>query len=96
MSKNNWITIINKRANDMPSDIRIDKYGNVFIDGELYDENKSKYKNLNFNVENYNKINTGEETQKMIASQKDAEKGETKTITDIKDKDKSETTTVKF
>ncbi len=32
----------------------------------------------------------------MIESQKEAVKGETKVITDIKDKDKTEITTVKF
>lgn len=80
----------------MPYEIRLEKDGKVYIDGELYDENTTKYKNLSVSVERYNKLNTGEETKKMIESQKDAIKGETKVITDIKDKDKTEITTVKF
>jgi len=80
----------------MPEEIRIDKDGSVYIDGELFDETSTKYKNLSVSVEKYNKLNTGEETKKMIASQKEAAKGETKVITDIKDKDKTELTTVKF
>lgn len=93
----NWITIkTNKKSKNIPYEIRIDKAGNVYIDGELYNETNSKYKNLSVSVEKYNKFNTGEETRKMIESQKQAKKGETKVITDIKDKNKSETTTVKW
>ncbi|MEW6622867.1 MAG: hypothetical protein AB1420_07045 [Bacillota bacterium] len=94
--KDTWITIKNMRHKKLPSEIVLTKDGNVFVDGELYDETKKKYKGLTVNVEKYGKLNTGEETQKMIAAQKEASKGETTVITDIKDKDKIELTTVKF
>ncbi|MBZ4645620.1 MAG: hypothetical protein PWR27_1913 [Petroclostridium sp.] len=93
----NWITITSTRKRkDIPSEIKIDKNGNVFIDGELYDENKTKYKNLSVSVEKYNKLNTGEETRKMIEQQKKASKGETAVITDIQEPNKTERTTVKY
>lgn len=80
----------------MPSEIRIEKTGKVFIDGDLYDENNPKYRNFHVDVEKHGKMNTGEETRQMIESQKKAKKGETIIIKDIKDKEKTETTTVKF
>ncbi|MGF7185436.1 hypothetical protein GGQ84_001525 [Desulfitispora alkaliphila] len=92
----NWITIKNIRNKGMPTEIRINKNGDIFVDGEQYDETNTKYKNMSVDVEKHNKINFGEDTQKMIASSKEAEKGETKVIEDIKDKNKRETTTVKF
>ncbi|PKM79213.1 MAG: hypothetical protein CVU88_06925 [Firmicutes bacterium HGW-Firmicutes-13] len=95
--KSNWITIIsNKRNKKIPSKIEINKDGSVFLDGELYDPENSKYKNLNISVEKYNKLNLGEETQKMIDSQEEAVKGETKVISEMKDKNRTELTTVKF
>lgn len=94
---NSWIVIKNKQKDEtIPSEIRLEKNGKVYIDGQLYQENNSKYKNLNVNVETYNKINLGEDTEKLIASQKDTKKGESKIISKFKDKNKTEQTSVKF
>lgn len=95
--KDHWITITSiKKRKEMPSEIRIDKNGNVYIDGALYDESTTKYKHLTVSVEKYNKITAGEETQKMIDSRKQMKKGETAVITDIEEPTKTEKTTVKY
>ena len=95
--KNSWITIKSKkRRKNIPSEIRIEKSGKVFLDGELYDENDPKFRNFHIDVERQGRVNTGEDTRKMIESQKRAKKGETIVIKDIKDKEKKEITTVKF
>lgn len=91
-----WLTITNRKKNKLPWEIKIDLAGNVFIDGEPYDENNGKYEQLHINVERHNKINTGEETQKMIASKEKATKGEEVVITNLQDPTTTETTTVKF
>ena len=52
--------------------------------------------NLSVNIETHNKFNKGEETAKMLALQKEAEKGQTITVSESKDKNKSEQTTIKF
>lgn len=79
-----------------PSEIRIDRDGKVFIDGELYDENNPKFKGIFMSVEKHHRIETGEETQKMIEESKRAAKGETVVITDIKTPNRTQKTTVKF
>jgi len=94
-SENDWIRITSKRK-DMPKEVRIDRAGNVYIDGELYDPATSKYRNLSVSVEKHEKVATGEETEKMLESQKKAAKGETVIITDYQDPTKTESTTVKF
>lgn len=92
-----WITIkCTKKKKNIPSEIRIEKNGRVFIDGKLHSESNPKFKNLHIDVERQGRVNTGEETLKMIKSQKSAKKGETVVIKDIKDKEKKETTIVKF
>lgn len=94
---NQWIKIkLKKKRKDMPSELRIDLNGDVYVDGELYDETKSKYKNLSIDVEQFNRLSSGEETQKIIEESKKAKKGETITIKDEKGPDRRETTTVKF
>lgn len=97
IENNDWIRINPiKKLKDSPSEIRIDITSKVYIDGELYDEAVSKYGNLTIDVENHNKMNLGEETQKIIESRKTAKKGETVIIKDIKGPDITESTTVKF
>lgn len=92
-----WITIKrDRKIPNEPSEIIIDKNGNVFIDKKLYEEDSIAYKNLSISVEKYNKLNTGEETRKMIEQREKAQKGETEVITDIKDPNKTEKTTVKY
>lgn len=92
-----WITIkCKKKKKNIPSEIRIEKSGKVFINGELYNENSSKFRNFHIDVERQGRVNAGEDTRKMIESQRNAKKGETVVIKDIKDKEKKETTTVKF
>lgn len=97
-NKNNEFLKLNflKKNEKTPSQIRIDMDGTVYIDGELYDEENSKYKNLTIDIGKHNKLNTGEETQKIIESSKTAKKGEVVTIKDIKTPDRMESTTVKF
>jgi hypothetical protein len=96
-SLGDWITIRTKKKNDkIPSEVRISRNGSVYIDGELYDESNSKYKNLSVSVERYSRLNTGEETEKMMESMKKSKKGEIVTIKDVKEPDKTESTTVKF
>ena len=94
---NNWITIkgLSKQKN-LPEEIVVDKQGNVFIDGDLYEENKSKYENFSVNVDKYNKMSMGEDTQKMLEEQKKYNKGETATIHSEETPTKSETTTIKY
>jgi hypothetical protein len=93
----NWIVIRSlKKLKDAPSEVKIDRYGNVFLDGKIYDGTDPKYNNLSVSVEMHNKLNTGEETQRMMEEQKKAKKGETVVIKDVSDPNKTETTTVKF
>lgn len=99
MQKNSpcWIKLTSKKQHkDAPMQIQVDYDGTVYIDGELYNQDTSTYGNLTVDVENHNKMNSGEETQKIIDSYKTAKKGETVTIKDIKGPDKTEVTTVKF
>lgn len=97
IENNDWIRINPiKKLKDGPSEIRIDIKGRVYIDGKLYDEAASEYGNLTIDVENHNKMNLGEETQKIIESSKKAKRGETVVIKDIKGPDITESTTVKF
>ena len=92
-----WIIIKNKRKRkNSPSEIKIDYDGNVFLDGELYDENDTKYKNLSLNVEKHSKLNTGEETDQMLRSKRDAKEGESVSIKDEKGPNRSESTTVQI
>lgn len=94
---NEWIKIkLRNNDENIPKELRIDFNGNVYLDGELYDETTSKYKNLNVDVEKHNRLSSGEETQKLIEQSKKAKKGETITIKDEKGPDRRETTTVKF
>lgn len=92
-----WITIRrNRKVKNEPYEIRIKKDGKVFIDGEPYDEKRPAYKNLSVSVEKHNKVNTGEETRKMIEQSKKAKAGDTEVITDITDPNKTERTVVKY
>ncbi len=85
-----------KKQKGSPSEIRIDRHGNIFLDGELYEEGNPKYKGICMSVEKHQRIETGEETQKMIDESKKAVKGETVVITDIKTPNRTQKTTVKF
>lgn len=97
MNKNNWINITNKTRDDrLPKNICVTKGGKIFIDGELYDESKSKYKNLSVSVERHNKTSTGEETQMMLSQREKAKKGETITIVGEQSPNRTETTTIKY
>lgn len=92
-----WIRLKSKRKlKDAPSEILIDSSGNVYLDGILYREDESQYENIAVDVERYTRMNSGEDTQKILEKQKQAKKGETVTIRDIKNPNRSETTTVKF
>ena len=94
---NQWIRLrLKKKREDMPRDLRIDMNGDVYVDGEPYDEGKSKYKNLSIDVEQFNRMSSGEETKKIIEQSRKAKRGETVTIKDEQSQDKRETTTVKF
>ncbi|WP_432665368.1 hypothetical protein R9X47_03700 [Wukongibacter baidiensis] len=93
----NWITIkCNSKRKKIPSEIRIDKSGKVFFDGELFDENNPKFRNYHIDIEKHGRVNTGEETRRMIESQRESKKGDTVVLKDIKDKEKAETTIVKY
>lgn len=92
---NPWITI-KARRNKKISEIQLDKTGQVFIDGKRYDPDDNQYPNLAVNVETHSKLNTGEETQKMLELQKEAIKGETLTVSESKNENKRESTTIKF
>ncbi|MFZ5988375.1 MAG: hypothetical protein ACOYWZ_14790 [Bacillota bacterium] len=85
-----------KKINGKFSELRIDKNGHLYIDGEKFDENKSSRRGVFVNIEKHRKINMGEETQRMMEERKKAEKGDTVVITDIKTPIRSEKTTVKF
>jgi hypothetical protein len=92
-----WIRIkSHKKLKDAPSEIKISMNGNVYIDGELFDPDNNKYACLTVDVEKHNRMNLGEETQKIIESSKSAKKGEVVTIKDLKGPDRTESTTVKF
>lgn len=94
---NTWIRIKSKKEReDSPTEIRIDMDGKVYIDGKLYDERTSKYRNLSVDVEIHNKLNSGEETRKIIEKGKSAKKGDIYTIKDIEEPNRKESTTVKF
>jgi hypothetical protein len=94
---NDWIVIKHlKKSEKIPYEIRIDRNGNVFIDGEPYDENNAKYQNMSVDVEKHNKVNSGEETEQMIENQKSVQRGESVTIKDINDPNKIEKTTIKY
>ncbi|HZK25868.1 MAG TPA: hypothetical protein VFC74_10870 [Oscillospiraceae bacterium] len=93
--KNPWITIKPLRHKKIP-EIIIYKSGQVLLEGEVFKEDDPRYRNLSVNIEAHNKLNTGEETLQMLALQKEAEKGETITVSESKDKNKSEQTTIKF
>ncbi|MCW3490608.1 hypothetical protein [Dethiobacter alkaliphilus] len=94
-SHDDWIVIKPTKRGKIP-ETRIDKNGNVFIDGKLYDENDTRYRHFSVNVERHNKISTGEETRKMIDLQKESKEGDIKTVSESRDKNKAESTTVKF
>ena len=79
-----------------PLEIRINKDGKFFLNGELYDENKSRRRGIFMSAESYSRIETGEETQKMIEKSKRASKGETVVITDLKTPNRTQKTTVTF
>lgn len=85
-----------RRQEGKPSEIRIDRDGKVFIDGEIYNENSPKYKGICMSIEKYQRIETGEETQRMIDESKKAVKGDTVIITDVKTPNRTQKTTVKF
>ncbi|HEY8363470.1 MAG TPA: hypothetical protein VIK77_11480 [Tissierellaceae bacterium] len=92
-----WIGIrLKKQTNKLPKEILIDINGNVYLDGELYDETKSKYTNLSIDVEKHSKLSSGEETQKIIEESKKAKKGDYVIIRDEEGPDRKEITTVKF
>ncbi|NLY77404.1 MAG: hypothetical protein GX080_04860 [Tissierellia bacterium] len=94
---NEWIKLkLNKKDESIPREIRIDYDGHVYMDGELYDEEKSKYSNLSIDVEQHNRMSSGEETRRIIELSKEAKKGETITVKDERGPDRRETTTVKF
>ncbi|WP_066501023.1 hypothetical protein [Abyssisolibacter fermentans] len=96
-TQNQWIKIKMKKKNKkVPSEIQINTDGVVYIDGEIYDESTSKYARMSIDVDNHNRINIGEETQKIIESREKAKKGDVVTIKDIKGPDRTESTTVKF
>lgn len=94
---NEWLRIkLNKKDENLPREIRIDYDGRVYLDGELYDEKKSEYRNLSIDVEQHNRMSSGEETKRIIELSKEAKKGETITVKDERGPDRRETTTVKF
>lgn len=97
VKNNEWIKIkLNRKDQNMPREIRIDYDGKVYLDGELYDERRSKYRNLSIDVEQHNRMSSGEETRKIMELSKKAKKGETITVKDERGPDRRETTTVKF
>lgn len=97
VKKNEWIKIkLNRKDQNMPREIRIDYDGKVYLDGELYDERRSKYRNLSIDVEQHNRMSSGEETRKIMELSKKAKKGETITVKDERGPDRRETTTVRF
>ncbi|EPR10477.1 hypothetical protein L323_12585 [Ruminiclostridium papyrosolvens C7] len=88
---------LKKRINGKPSKIQISKSGEIYIDGELYDEqNQDKFKGVYISAEKHNVVNKGEDTQRMIDASKKAAKGETVVLTDVHTPNKSQTTAVKF
>jgi len=97
VQNNDWIRLRFKRKfKDIPEEIRIDINGNVYIDGQPYDEKEYKYENLNVEVEHHSRMSSGEETLKIIEESKKAKKGEMVIIRDEEGPDKKELTTVKF
>lgn len=97
VKNNEWIKIkLNRKDQNMPREIRIDYDGKVYLDGELYDERRSKYRNLSIDVEQHNRMSSGEETKKIMELSKKAKKGETITVKDERGPDRRETTTVRF
>ncbi|MFS8541176.1 MAG: hypothetical protein LOD89_03710 [Tissierellales bacterium] len=97
VKNNEWIKIkLNRKDQNMPREIRIDYDGKVYLDGELYDERRSKYRNLSIDVEQHNRMSSGEETRKIMELSKKAKKGETITVKDERGPDRRETTTVRF
>ena len=72
MSAEPWIIV--KPAKTKIPEIRIEMSGRVYINGEPYNENDPRFRNISVNVETHNKLNTGEETRKMLELQKTAKK----------------------
>lgn len=92
-----WIRIKSlRKLKNAPSEIKLMMNGDVFIDGELYDAQNPRYPCLTVDIERHNRMNLGEETQKIIESARKAKKGDLVTIKDIKGPDRTESTTVKF
>jgi hypothetical protein len=84
------------KVNGKFQEIRVDKKGRLYIDGELFDENNMKHKNVSINIERYRKVNTGDDTQKMLEEMKKSNKGDTVIIRDVNTPTRTEKTTVKF
>lgn len=93
---NRLIITRSKKASGKLYELRIDSAGRLYIDGELYNDKNPSHKGVFVNIERYRKIDTGEETRKMMEERKKSEKGDTVTITDIKTPIRTEKTTVKF
>lgn len=87
---------LRKPIQGIPEEIRIDHQGNVYVNGELFEEEASQYPRLSVDVQKQSRLNTGEETQKILEKSKLAKRGERVTIKDVRGPEKSETTTVKF
>ncbi len=88
------ITTFQKRKG-LPTEIRVNQAGTLFIDGVPYDE-KQPYKGLYVNMEKHRKVETGEEMEKMMEASKTAQKGETVVITDVGTPNKTKKTSVTF
>lgn len=92
-----WIKLKTRRKyKDSPSEVQINMDGTIYIDGVIYDAENSPYNNLSIDIENHNRISSGEETEKIIESRKKSKRGEQIIIKDIEGPEHRESTTVKF
>lgn len=93
----NWIRIKSRcKRKGYPTEIQVDMDGNVYLDGELYEEGYSKFGHVSIDVAKHSRYNTGEETQKILESGKTAKKGDKVVIKDSSSPDRIDNTTVIF
>lgn len=93
----NWIVLKTlKKIKDVPGELMIKKTGEVFIDGEPYNEDNPKYDNMSIDVEFNSETDMGNETDKLLELYKKAKSGEKKVVTQIENENEKKQTDVKF
>lgn len=92
-----WIVFrTKKKYKDVPEELRVNKDGKVYIDGQPYNSDDPRYGNMSLEVECNSQIDRGGDTEKLLELYKKAKAGDKKVVTDIQDENEVKQTTVKF